>query len=96
MDDIPSPVPLRNRANMPDEEYEKAREDAFTYFSKDRMPCAKIVRTLNVSKQFVRRYITTIICKLSMSDWLYYLVRLSTMKVVGNAEEMTVDSHKSA
>ena len=64
MDDIPSPVPLRNRANMSDEEYEKARGDAFSYFSKDRMPYVKIERTLNESQQFVKRYMTTIICKL--------------------------------
>ncbi len=64
MDDVPSPVPLRNRANMSDEEYEKAREDAFTSFSRDRMSHVNVERTLNVSQQFVKRYMTTIICKL--------------------------------
>ena len=68
MDDVPSPVPLRNRANMSDEEYEKAREEACTYFSVDRMSHPTIQSTLNVSRQFVRRCITIIICKLLITD----------------------------
>ena len=61
MEDPPSPVPLRTKANMSSEDYEAARQDAFTFFSVDDMSMANIERTLNVSQQFVKRYIIIIV-----------------------------------
>ena len=60
MEGPPSPVPLRSKANMFVEEYEAAREDAFTFFSVDDMSMAHIERILNAPRQFVKRYIIII------------------------------------
>jgi len=55
MDDRPSPVPLRTKANnMSVGECEAAREGAFTFASVDDIFTANIERILNVPRQFVK------------------------------------------
>lgn len=56
MDNIPYLAPVRNRSNMSNEEYEKARGDVFAYHSAGSISRRKISKILNVSEQFVRRY----------------------------------------
>jgi hypothetical protein len=52
-----APIPLRTRDSMTELEYECARGEAYVLLSVENLSQVEIRGLLNVSEQFVRRYI---------------------------------------